>query len=194
MCYSHESNNFKLLFINVYMLYKNDGCSTNDFADQLICIENVFNCNSDCHIIIGRDFNIDLSRDWCHTVLLNDFCDSTGLQPVARHRAFKIDYSYNLSMSRFSNLDHFLLSGTLFDNSVHSISVLQDIDNLSDHEPMVLRRSLDLVKIGYNKRIHTPLKPMISICLIIAVHCLTYLGILKYQSIVYCAVICYAKI
>jgi len=34
---------------------------------------------------------------------------------------------------------------------------------------------------------------MISICLIIAVHCLTYLGILKYQSIAYCAVICYCQ-
>jgi len=54
-----------------------NNCSNNGFADQLIYIENVFNINSDCHIIISGDFNVDFARD---TVLLNSSCDTTGIQ------------------------------------------------------------------------------------------------------------------
>ena len=71
-----------------------------------------------------------------HTALLSSFCDDSGLMPVIRHSACTIDYSYNFSMYRFSILDHFILSGTLFDECVSSASVLHDVDNLSDHDPI----------------------------------------------------------
>ena len=88
-----ENAEYKLLFIYVYMPYESDDHSTVDFADQLFCIENVFNTNSDCHIIIGGDFNVDFSRDWTHNVLLNNFCATTGLQPIICHKAYNIDYT-----------------------------------------------------------------------------------------------------
>jgi len=40
-----------------------------------------------------------------------------------------IDYSYNLN----------LLSGTLYDKSIDSVYVLHNADNLSDHEPIILK-------------------------------------------------------
>jgi len=70
-----------------------------------------------------------ISREiWGHTILPNNFSDTTGLQPAVHHEAYHTDYTYNLSITRFSILDHFLLSGTSFENSVDSIAVLHDTD------------------------------------------------------------------
>jgi hypothetical protein len=53
-----------------------------------------------------------------HTAILNSFCDNNGINPVVRHNRCDIDYTYDFSSMRFSILDHFLLSGTLFNTSV----------------------------------------------------------------------------
>jgi len=42
-------------------------------------------------------------------------------------------------MSRFGILDHFVLSGIIFDKSIISNHVIHDVDNFSDHEPIVLQ-------------------------------------------------------
>ena len=149
-----DSDVYKMLFINVYMPYEGDDCTTNDFADQLINIENICNNNSECHVIVGGDFNVDFARDRLHTVLLNNFCDTIGLNPVIRHNNYNVDYSYNFGLCRFSILDHFLLSGSIYDNSVISISVMHDADNASDHDPIVLHLSLELKYIGFSARAH----------------------------------------
>lgn len=150
-----ESDVYKLLFINIYMPYENDDFSTNEFADQLFVIEDICNNNSDCHVIAGGDFNVDFARDRRHTVLLSDFCESTGrLNPTARHRKCSIDYTYSFNLNRFSILDHFLLSGSLYENSVNSVSVLHEIDNTSDHDPIVLELFLEAKRIGFCQRPH----------------------------------------
>ena len=61
-------------------------------------------------------------------------------------------------MTRFSILDHFLLSGTLFAASVMSASVVHDVDNTgtSDHDPLVLNLLLDARYIDLSKRVFTP--------------------------------------
>ena len=151
-----DSVDYKLLFINVYMPCEVDDSSSNEYADQLLAIEALCNNNPDCHVIAGGDYNVDFSRDRRHTVLLNDFCESTGLNPAIRHHSCNIDYTYSFNFSRFSLLDHFLLSGAMFENSVSGVSVLHDIDNLSDHEPIVLKLSLDVKLIGYCHRVHAP--------------------------------------
>ena len=52
---------FKILLINVYMPYE-------VFADQLVVMEDVIDNNTDCHVIVGGDFNVDLDR--IHTAML----------------------------------------------------------------------------------------------------------------------------
>ena len=49
-------------------------------------------------------------------------------------------------MSSFHVLDHFIVSGTLFDDAVQSISVLHTVDNLSDHEPIKAELTIDFIK------------------------------------------------
>jgi len=98
------------------------------------------------------DFNVNFSRDWVHTALLDSFCDSIGLTPIGRHPKCNIDYIYNFNMSRFSILDHFLLSGSLFNHCVVEASLLHSMDNTSDRDPIIVSLDLDVNFLGLSQR------------------------------------------
>jgi len=68
--------------------------------------------------------------------MLDSFCTHLNLNIALRHDKCNIDYFYHFNMNRFNVLDHFLLSGSLKNNSIESIHVLHDVDNLSDHEQL----------------------------------------------------------
>jgi len=88
--------------------------------------------------------------------MLSSFCSNTDLCHALRHHKSQVDYCNSFSSCRFSVLDHFLLSETLFNEPVDSISVLHDIDNLSDHEPIILQLRLNIHCIGFQERIYKP--------------------------------------
>jgi len=77
-----SNDNFKLLFINVYMPYENQDDTTDDFADQLSIIETLINDISDCRI---GDFNVDFSRNRIHTAMLSSVCTNLSLTPAVPH-------------------------------------------------------------------------------------------------------------
>jgi hypothetical protein len=93
------------------------------------------------------------------TALLNSFCDKAGLIPVIRHAACTIDHPYNFTMNRFSALDHFMLSGRMYDYCISSTSVEHDGDNLSNHDPIFLHLNVDikLIALAFRERVFTPL-------------------------------------
>ena len=69
----------------------------------------------------------------------------------------QVDYSYSFNSCRFSVLNRFLLSGTLFNESVDSVSVLYDIDNSSDHEPISIQLKLNIHHcVGFQVQIYSP--------------------------------------
>ena len=146
----------KLLFICVYMPFEGDDRRTDEFADQLSIIEGIIYSNPDCHVVVGGDFNVDLSRTWTHTAMLESFCTNLNLIVALRHEKCHIDFSYHFNMCRFNVLDHFLLSSTLYNKSIDEIRVLHDADNLSDHEPIVLQLLLDTQCVGFVDKVHTP--------------------------------------
>ena len=78
--------------------------------------------------MLGVDFNVDFSRNWTHTDLLNAFCLRSNVNPIIRHSCSTVDYTYNFSMKSFSVIDHFILSEQLFSNSVMSVNVIHDVD------------------------------------------------------------------
>jgi len=80
-----------------------------------------------------------------HTQLFSIVCEDSGLIPTDRHGASYIDYIYTFNMTRFSCLDHFILSGTLFDESIMNASVLHDVDNLSDNDPDALHLRINVI-------------------------------------------------
>jgi len=67
-----------------------------------------------------------------------------------------IDYSYNFNTSRFSILDHFLLSGSLFNHYVVEACVLHNVDNTSDHDPIIVSLDLDVNFVALSQRNITP--------------------------------------
>ena len=56
-------------------------------------------------------------------------------------------------MERFQILGNFLISGLLFTNGVEDVSVLHDVDNVSDHGPIILKLLLDVRFIGFSERV-----------------------------------------
>jgi hypothetical protein len=150
------SDAWKLLVINLYLPYEGESCRTDEFIQCLSVLEDLIDNNSDCHIVAGGDFNVDFSRRWLHTDLLVSFCEKLSLSPIQNHNLYAIDYTYQFGMSRFSILDHFILSGTLFDNCIDNITVLHDIANLSDHDPVIMSLLLDTTYLSLAHQVLTP--------------------------------------
>ena len=155
---SNSSNNVNFLLINVYMPYEIAGMNstrTEEFIALLSSIEYLISQNQDCIAIVGGDFNVELCRNSCHCTLLNNFCMDNDLYPVIRHAASQVDYTYQFNMSRFSVLDHFIIPASLFDNAVHSLLVEHDVDNRSDHEPLILVLHIPVHYTCRNNRVFT---------------------------------------
>ena len=57
-------------------------------------------------------------------------------------------------MDRFSVLDHFVLSGVLFDSVLASVTVDHDGDNLSDDDPITMILNLDSNIISFSDKIY----------------------------------------
>ena len=147
---------YKVLFINVYMPYEDRVKNDAEFFDILSVIDAVISDHADCHIVLGGDFNVDFNRNWSHSVLLSSFCEAVSLYPTVWHAMSAIDYSFDFNMLRFSILDHFILSGALFDDCVLSVAVKHDPDNLSDHDPIMLHLNLVSKFLAMDKRIFKP--------------------------------------
>ena len=50
----------------------------------------------------------------------------------------QINFTYNFCMSRFSFIDHLVVSIAVYDTSIADCLVCHDSDNLSDHESSAL--------------------------------------------------------
>ena len=116
VCY----DTINLLFINVYLPHEDGDANSDEFSRQRSITDNIVAQNQDFEVILGRDFNVDFSRNLSHTCLLNDFCSLTNLYPVIKHTCSIMDYTYHFNMSRFSVLDYFVVSGGLFDAAMSS--------------------------------------------------------------------------
>jgi hypothetical protein len=92
------------------MPYEGDDRMTEVFADQLEIIDSIISNNMDCHIIVGGDFNVDLSRSWAHTAMLNSFCSNVDSNFALHHDKCNVDYTYSFNMCREMNCSNKLHS------------------------------------------------------------------------------------
>jgi hypothetical protein len=76
--------------------------------------------------------------------------------PTLRDRKCKIDFTYSFDNNRYSVLDHFLLSGTLYDSAFEDCFVVHQGDNLSDHDPIFLGLRLESRFLKTANRVCTP--------------------------------------
>ena len=66
-----------------------------EFCSQLDAVKCILESNSGCHVIIGGDFNVDLSRDCVNMAAFMEFCSQLKLYPAVKHSRCSIDYKYH---------------------------------------------------------------------------------------------------
>ena len=93
------SDIYKLLLFSVYLPHEGGELLTDEFMFQLDVIDNVLSENSDCHVVVAGDFNVDFARGWVHTAILDGFCDKNGLIPADRHASCSVDYSLHITLT-----------------------------------------------------------------------------------------------
>jgi hypothetical protein len=111
-------DNASLLCINVYLPCEINDDTQSEFLNQLSNIHHIMNCHSNCQVILGGDFNVDFSRQWRHTSIHNNFCDQVTIFAAIKHASVT---------QRFHILDHFILSGRLFDTVVAKLETIHDV-------------------------------------------------------------------
>jgi len=57
-----EGDEIKLLYVCVYLPYEKGNDNVDEYLYQLSFIGNVITQFTDCHIVIGGDFNTDFTR------------------------------------------------------------------------------------------------------------------------------------
>ena len=55
-------------------------------------------------------------------------------------------------MQRFNVLDHFILSGGLYDTAMTKLAAIHDVDNTSDHEPLALSIAVSRKRLALTAR------------------------------------------
>ena len=112
---------------------------TEEFAYQLHIIEDILSDIMDCHVIVGGDFNVDLSRAWVHTALLDSFCSNIDLHYALRHdnnvRLIILTILIHVALAcliTFCCQEHYSMN-LLITFQFNIVSIIYVITNLSFH-------------------------------------------------------------
>jgi exonuclease III len=88
-----NNNAWEILLLTAYLPHEDrlNSQRTDDFFEQLSCMQGLLQQFSNTHCVICGDFNVDFNRNRNHTDLLNDFCNRCHLIPIAKHDKSCID-------------------------------------------------------------------------------------------------------
>ncbi|ESO92706.1 hypothetical protein LOTGIDRAFT_175652 [Lottia gigantea] len=127
-----EMGYMKVLLCNVYMPCSNS--NEHEFDDTLNEIGKLIYESDTDYIVVGGDFNTDLSRTTSyHTIRLKALCSSHTLDFAQKHDNSNVEYAFESKINGDkSSLDYFLFSENLGTNLIEFISI-HDGDNMSDH-------------------------------------------------------------
>lgn len=146
------NEDYKLLLVNVYMPYESDNNAYNEYVNVLTDAISLNDQFPDHCLILGGDFNVDFNKHKSHSQLLLDTCVENNLRIATLHECCDIDFTYNFCMTRFSFIDHFIVSTAVYDTCISECTVRHDGDNLSDHDPIMLSLNIDWNSIALTKR------------------------------------------
>ena len=131
------------IFLNVYLPNIKVEADKEILTELLVCIEDVLVRFSSCKLILGGDLNLNLingnNSEWS-TNLFKEFmqrydlllCDNFLSNPDSLQFTFS-----NETTGRFSLIDYFVVSRSLFD-SVQDCVIYDNPINMSDHNPVML--------------------------------------------------------
>ena len=103
--------------------------------------------------------NTELTRQisW-HTTGIKRFVTDESFYFAHEHPTSNIEYSYfNTTYNTFTIIDHFIVTKHLYDSIVKHYSLCDEVDNQSDHCPIVLSLNIDV-----SQTIHSPTVTQIS--------------------------------
>ena len=141
-----EISNNKFVIISVYMpCNDNSIANINEFEEVLNEISSILDSNDDCQVLIGGDFNLDITRDKSSMIFghFNEFLTREGL--LCNADIFKLNgnlYTYHGVNGVTSNIDHFIFSSG-FLSCIEKFDVLIQGQNLSDHQPLFINYKID---------------------------------------------------
>ena len=132
-----KSDRLNTLMCNVYMPCDNNTDDNYEiYGDILYEILTLFEVYRGYDFIIGGDFNVDFSRNNSRKLrLLNQFINEEQLICVSLNCPNN-EYTYQDERMHRSFIDHFIVSESLSNCNIY---VSHDGDNLSDHEPIIIR-------------------------------------------------------
>jgi len=88
--------------------------------------------------------------------LLSSFCENLDNFPEHCHVKYDIIYTFCFGTTKYSTVDHVMLSGAFYETCIDSVTVVHNIDNMSDHQPIFMHVSLDSKHIGVVNKAHSP--------------------------------------
>ena len=125
------------------MPYESDAAAADEFSSVLADVIAIIDQFNDHCFVLGGDFNVDFNKHKVPSRLLRDICNDNDLRFATLHDDCRIDYTYNFNLSRFSFIDHFIVSATVYESYIESCSVRHDGDNLSDNDTITLCLNTD---------------------------------------------------
>ena len=129
-----------VLLCCVYM--PEDG-NLDGFVDVLNEIDSICTAENADKIIIGGDFNVDLARTGSRNLrALRIFIENETLRNAYDFN--RVDFTFESKVNRSrSTIDHFIMSENVFE-CISDVKVLHEVDNHSDHSPLVLQLNLEV--------------------------------------------------
>ena len=142
-CICNDPRGFRVLMVNLYMPCDTTG-SRPEFCVVLDEVSRIITDHSDIeYVIVGGDLNTDVSRlRSCHSSAIREFCADHSMRLCVDHSVSNVNFTYfNEHSNVRSLLDHFIVTDNLF-NMLSGYSSVDDIDNFSDHNPVMLSLNL----------------------------------------------------
>ena len=136
-----------ILVINVYMPCSDNRVDLDEYASilqeiSILCIK-----IATPHIIIGGDWNADLTRNDGRTKLFREFIAQENLYNPLNLEISNVPYTFSCAKPddtvSYSTIDHFLISPGLA-NTVDQYEISTQYGNGSDHVPLILNLNINL--------------------------------------------------
>ena len=148
--------------ITVYLFSVYMPCDTNESSNrneyESILSEISTLCIKYCaeFVCIAGDMNTDLSRiDSWHTQTLLEFIDYENLYVPLDHMTANVKYSYSNSFfNTFSIIDHVFISKNLSQYIKQYYTLCDEVENQSDHAPVVLTLDIEMKKHAPNPYVY----------------------------------------
>ena len=154
--------NISILLINVYMPSTDNRATLKEYAKILQEISGICIKSPTQHIILGGDWNADLSRNDGRTKLFKNFITKEKLFSPLELSIANVPYTFTCQRSdgkySTSTIDHFLMSPNL-KRAVTCYEAHTVYSNCSDHVPLVLSLDID---IEFHKTYKREFKPTVA--------------------------------